>query len=135
MPLGPRASPMFGPQRRDSVPKFDLSSASPAEVAADLLILPVYQGREPGPGVSEVGKALGADLLETLKEHEVTGRAGISLIFPTLGEIAARTLMLVGVGPKGEADPAAIRRAAQRVGGRVARFATVATALHQAGDG
>jgi len=117
------------------VPKFELSSASPAKVAADLLILPFYQGRDPGPGLSEIGKALGVDLPETLREHQITGHPGDSLTFPTLGKIAARTLMLVGVGPKAEAGPGSIRRAAQRVAGRVARFVTVATALHQAGDG
>src|ERR1041385_1720003 len=136
MALVARARARSGSQRRVSVPKFELSSASPAEITADLLILPFYQGRDPGPGLSEIGKALGVDLPKTLQEHHVTGRPGDSLIFPTLGKIAARTLMVVGVGPKDEAGPGAVRRAAQRVARRVAGFATVATALHQAaGDG
>jgi len=40
------------------VPTFELSSVSPAEVAADLLILPVFQDRAPGPGVAEVQQRL-----------------------------------------------------------------------------
>ena len=60
------------------MPTFELSFASPAEVAADLLILPFYQGRVVGPGLAAVQKALGADLLETLAEHRATGKVGES---------------------------------------------------------
>jgi leucyl aminopeptidase len=115
------------------VPTFDLSTASPAEVAADLLILPFYQGRKPGPGVEAVGKALGIDLVATLKEHQVVGRAGDSFTFPTLGKIPARTVMLVGVGTKEEAGGGMIRKAMLRVAPRVSKFARVASLVHAAG--
>ena len=114
------------------MPTFDVSTASPAEVSADLLMLPFYQGRKAGPGVAEVGKALGADLMATLQDHQVTGRVGDAVTFPTFGKIAARSLMLVGLGPKDEADPGALRRALLRVAGRASKFARVASALHQA---
>ena len=114
------------------MPTFDLSTESPAEVSADLLILPFYQGREPGPGVKAVQKSLGLDLMEALRDHQVTGRVGDAMAFPTFGKIPARSIMLVGLGPKDEADPGVLRRAMLKVAARVAKFARVASTLHQA---
>ena len=37
---------------------FEASSASPADVTADLLVLPIFQGPQAGPGVDAVGDAL-----------------------------------------------------------------------------
>ena len=50
------------------MPTYDLSTASPADVAADLLVLPIFSGREAGPGVEEVQAALGGDLGDALEE-------------------------------------------------------------------
>jgi leucyl aminopeptidase len=115
------------------VTTFDLSTTSPLEVDADLLILPFYEGRKLTPGGEEVGRALGADLAATLKEHQVIGRPGDSITFPTLGKIPARTLMLLGVGPKSEFGGNAVRKALLRVAGQVSKFARVASAIDLAG--
>jgi hypothetical protein len=37
------------------VASFSFVSDAPAKVAADVLVLPVFQGPEPGPGVAQVG--------------------------------------------------------------------------------
>jgi leucyl aminopeptidase len=116
------------------VPSFDLSSASPAEAPADLLMLPVFEGRSPGPGVEAVQQAMGADLMATLKEHRVRGKVGDTFTVPTLGRIRAKSIQLVGVGPKEQAGPAAIRRAALKAARSAAKFATVATTLPQVGN-
>ena len=116
------------------MPTFDLSSTAPAKVSADLLILPFFEGRKPGPGMAEVGKALGADFAEILEENQARGKLGESMTVPTLGRIKARTVLLVGLGPQAEAGPTAIRRATQRVASRAARYATVASTLPQVGD-
>jgi leucyl aminopeptidase len=117
----------------EPVPTFDLSTASPLEVDADLLILSFYQGRHPAPGVQEVATALGVDLAATFKEQQVTGRSGDSITFPTLGKIPARSVMLLGVGPKGEIGQDAVRKALLRVAGQISKFPRVASAVHQAG--
>jgi leucyl aminopeptidase len=117
------------------VPTFDLSTDSPAEVSADLLILPFYQGRTAGPGIQAVEKALGLDLMAALREQQVSGRVGDALAFPTFGKIPSRSLMLVGLGPRAEADADALRRALLKVSGRVAKFGRVASTLHQATGG
>jgi len=117
------------------VPTFEISSASPERVAADLLVLPFFKGRKPGPGVADVGQALGVDLMETLKRHRVEGKVGDVFTMPTLGRIKAPTLALVGLGPESEAGPWAVRRAAMKAARAGSKFATMASALHQGGGG
>ncbi|HEV8421214.1 MAG TPA: leucyl aminopeptidase, partial [Actinomycetota bacterium] len=113
---------------------FELSSVSPTEVAADALIVPFFQGREPGPGVDAVQKALGADLMSTLADHGIQGKVGESFTIPTFGRIRAKTVVLVGLGRKGEVGAGAIRRAAMKAARTFARFPTVASTMHQVGD-
>lgn len=115
------------------MPTFELSSASPSEASADLLILPFFQGREPGPGVQAVQQALGADLMATLADHGIQGKVGESFTVPTLGRIGPKTVILLGLGRKAEAGDGAIRRAAMKVAKAAAKFATVATTVPQVG--
>jgi leucyl aminopeptidase len=115
------------------VPKFEASTASPADVAADLLIVPFFRGREPGPGFTEVARALGVDLVAVLEENHVSGKVGEAFTVPTLGRIPASTVLLVGLGPKAEAGQTEIRRAALKAGRRAAQSAVVASTLHRVG--
>jgi leucyl aminopeptidase len=114
------------------MPKFQHVTTSPADVAADLLILPVFEGPEAGPGVQETGTALGSDLLEVYRDNKLKGKVGEALTVPTLGRLKARTVLLVGVGPRGKVTADTVRRAAGKVAPRAARHATVATTLTQA---
>ncbi len=116
------------------MPNFDLSTTSPAEARADLLVLPFFEGREPGPGVAEVGEALGGDLMAAVEAHGVTGKLGDTLTVPTLGRIKAKSVLLVGLGPKDEAGEDEVRHAAMRAGSRGQKFASMATTLGQVGD-
>jgi leucyl aminopeptidase len=113
---------------------FELSSASPSEAPADLLILPFFQGREPGPGVQAVARALDADLMATLADHGIQGKVGETLTIPTLGRMGPNTVVLVGLGRKADAGNAAIRRAAMKVAKTATKFRTVASTVHQVGD-
>jgi leucyl aminopeptidase len=113
------------------VPTFDVLPASPADVEADLLVLPFFQGRQPGTGVKEVQKALGSDLMATLGEHRVQGKVGDVFLVPALGRIRAKALLLIGVGPKAEAGADAVRRSAMKAGRSGAKFASIASTLHQ----
>jgi leucyl aminopeptidase len=113
------------------VPSFEVLSASPADVDAGLLVLPFFQGRQPGPGVKEVQKALGSDLMATLAEHRVQGKVGDVFLFPTLGGIKAKTVLMVGMGRKDEAGADAVRRGAMKAGRSGSKFAAIASTLHQ----
>jgi leucyl aminopeptidase len=116
------------------VPTFELSSASPTEAQAELLILPVFEGREPGPGVEAAQKALGADLMATLADHGVQGKVGETLTIPALSREGQKAIILVGLGRKGEAGPLAIRKAAMKVAKTASRFQSVASTVHQVGN-
>src|ERR671922_755198 len=95
----------FNPTRSGGtgVPKFDYLTTSPAEQQADLLLLPFFEGPEAGPGMKEVGKALGTDLVATLRDNGIKGKLGDTFTVPTLGRVPAGTALLVGLGPQAEA--------------------------------
>ena len=99
------------------------SSDAPGAIRTGLLIVPVFQGPAPGPGVREMGLAdayAGAKLTGKKGEHLlVTARTG--------DRFAAGAVLLVGVGPKAEFTVDAARRALGRAAGTARRFGTVAT--------
>jgi len=113
------------------VATFSFSADAPAEVAADVLVLPVFEGPEAGPGVREIR---GADLLGAYADAALSGKRGESLLVPNLGidGIAARAVMLLGVGPRDEISPDALRRSVGRVASQLVKRASVATTLPQA---
>ncbi|HEX9891788.1 MAG TPA: leucyl aminopeptidase [Actinomycetota bacterium] len=113
--------------------KIQYQSTSPAEQKADLLILPLYEGLEGGPGVREAGKAMDVDLLSLAREQGAKGKVGEAVTIPTLGRLPARTLMLLGLGARGKADPQTARTASGKVATRVVRFGDVATTVPQGG--
>jgi leucyl aminopeptidase len=116
------------------MPTFSVSSANAAEVSADLVALPVFQGRRPGPGMEEVAAALGADLPALMKQHRFEGRLGETFNLPTLGGIRPRSVLLVGLGPEREAGTREIRLAAMRAGHLARGFDAVASTLPRVGS-
>jgi leucyl aminopeptidase len=111
------------------VPTFTFSKQSPASVPADVLVLPVFEGPEPGPGVREVS---GFDLLGAYRAAGHTGKRGESLLVPNAGfGWASGAVLLVGVGRRADASPDAARRAIGRVAPQLAKRARVATTMPQ----
>jgi leucyl aminopeptidase len=112
------------------VPTFAFSTDRPTDQAVDVLVLPVFEGPEAGPGVKDVK---GVDLLEQYAASGATGKRGESLLVPNTGDaaLAAKAVLLVGVGPKAAASPDACRRAIGRVARQLGRRKTVATTLTQ----
>ncbi len=115
------------------MPTFDVSPAAPADVKADLLVLPFFAGRVAGPGVAEVQDALGGDLMAEARRHGLSGKLGETLAIPSLGRLQAASVLLVGLGNAAQAGPTEVRKAAMRAAARGGRFATVATTLHEVG--
>jgi leucyl aminopeptidase len=105
------------------VTTYAFSTDSPADVDAGLLILPVFEGGDPGPGVREVG------LAEAYSAARRTGKKGENLLVAGGdGEgFAAGAVLLVGVGPKADFDVTTLRRALGSVGATARRFGSVAT--------
>ena len=114
------------------MPKIDLATTAPAAQEADVLVLPVFQGPEPGPGVDDAGKALDADLAGILERNGLTGKRGETLTVPTFSRLPAASVLLVGLGRKDEATPDVVRRAVGKVASRLRSYGHVATTLPRA---
>ena len=93
--------------------RFTYATGSAATQAVDLLVLPIFEGPEAGPGVRDVK---GVDLVRLAAEAKVKGSLGDTFLVPNTGidGLAAKAVLLVGVGKRAEAGPTEVRRAAGR---------------------
>jgi leucyl aminopeptidase len=100
-------------------------------VKAGVLILPVFQGSEMGPGVKETG------LEQAYRDAALTGKAGETLLVPKRDgdRFAAGAVLLQGVGKREDFDVVAMRRALGRAAQSIARFGHAATTFAQAVKG
>jgi leucyl aminopeptidase len=112
------------------VPTFTFSTDRPTDLAVDVLVIPVFEGPHAGPGVKDVK---GLDLMGLYAGAGLKGKRGEALLVPNTGTdgLAAKGVLLLGVGAKDKADPDACRRAAGRVAGQLAKRKSVATTLPQ----
>ena len=107
---------------------FTYSSDAPAKVRAGVLVLPVFQGPVPGPGVKEVG------LERAYRDAKLTGKPNENLLVIRRDgdRFSAGAVLLVGVGDKAAFNPTTMRRALGRVAGSLGRFGTAASTFPQA---
>jgi leucyl aminopeptidase len=103
------------------------STESAQKVRAGVLVLPVFTGPDPGPGVNEVG------LASSFGDARLKGKPGDQLLVTRRDgdPFAADTVLLVGVGDRAGFGPTRIRRSLGRVAPTLARFRTVATTFPQ----
>ena len=112
--------------------EFAYSTDHPARARAEILVLPVFEGPEAGPGVRDVK---GIDLLALYAGAKLKGKLGENLLVPNAGleGLDASAVLLVGVGERSKATADTVRRALGRVAPQLAKRTTVATTLAQAG--
>ncbi len=112
------------------MPAFSFSTNPPPSVSADVLLLPVFEGPEPGPGVRDVK---GIDLMGLYAAAGNKGKRGESLVVPNTGidGLAAGAVVLLGVGRRANAGPDACRRAIGRVAAQLVKRKRIATTLPQ----
>ena len=110
---------------------FAFSSEAPEKVKAGVLILPVFQGPEFGPGVAATG------LEQAYRDAKLVGKKGEQLLVTRRDgdRFAAGAVLLHGVGPRGEFDANAMRKALGRAAQSVGRFGHAATTFPQAVKG
>ena len=110
---------------------FSFTTDAPAKVAAALLIVPVFQGPEPGPGVAPL------HLAETYAAAKLTGKRGEDLLVTHRpgDRFAADAVLMLGVGPKDDFTLETARRALGRAGSTARRFGIAATTVAQAFSG
>jgi leucyl aminopeptidase len=114
----------------------DFSVAAPPadRVAADLLAVPIGEGRSLGPGADVVDAALDGGLDAFMQEADFEGKPGQSLAVPTRGRLQADAAMLVGVGKVDELTADDLRRAAAAVGRKARKVQSVATTIVDLAD-
>ncbi|HVL49960.1 MAG TPA: M17 family peptidase N-terminal domain-containing protein [Actinomycetota bacterium] len=104
------------------MPSIKPGSAGPAEVETDLLVVAVTKGNE----LSELASRVDVAMEGALREHlfsttplggrgKFEGKAGQAAILPTFGRIAARAVMVVGLGEAEKVDAEAVRRGIHRL--------------------
>ena len=107
---------------------FKTSTQSAREVAADLLIVPVFTGEDIAPGLRETG------LADSYAASRLTAKKGETLLVTRRrgDRFAAEAVLLVGVGPKDGFDLITMRRALAKAVAGARRFPRVATTFAQA---
>ncbi|HEX9121904.1 MAG TPA: leucyl aminopeptidase [Actinomycetota bacterium] len=110
---------------------FAYTTDPPASVRADLLVLPVYEGPEAGPGMKDVKDV---DLLALYADAKLKGKKGESLLVPNTGNLGveAGSVLLVGVGRRQSVHADSLRRAIGKVAPQLSKRVSVATTLPQA---
>ncbi len=110
------------------MPTVTAEAADPREVAADLLVVPVFKGGIEGPGVQPLLDALGLEGFPVTPSFRGDIDQSLELAAPGL---AVRSVLLVGLGRMDQVAPERLRHAAgvAAVAGRGAR--RVATTLPQ----
>ena len=107
---------------------FRTSTESAREVAADLLIVPVTAGDGGGSGLKDAG------LAGVYKAARLTGKKGEDLLVTRRDgdRVAAKNVLLVGVGAKDDLDVNTLRRSLAKAVAGVRRFPSLATTFAQA---
>ncbi len=80
-------------------PTFTTKTGDPTTASADALIVPIGAGASPPDAI---GGAFDGQLAGLLEARGFTGKAGDVAAFPTFGKLAARTLVLTGLGERGD---------------------------------
>jgi leucyl aminopeptidase len=113
------------------VTTFSFSAEAPEAVKAGVLIVPVFQGPDFGPGASATG------LQKAYRDAKLVGKRGESLLVTKRDgdRFAAGAVLLYGVGPKSEFDAVAMRKALGRAAQSIGRFGHAATTFPQAVNG
>lgn len=90
---------------------FELRAGSLAGVEADaILVAAGPDGALPEPETA-VDERLDGAIRQALADAGFSGDVGKTLVIPTLGMLAAKRLVVTGIGPEGTRTPASIRRA------------------------
>ena len=104
---------------------FSYASDAAATVKTGLLIVPVFEGPQPGPGVKDVG------LADAYAAAKLKGKRGQDLLVTKRrgDRFAADAVLLIGVGKKADFSVTSARRNLGRVAGSARRFGSVATTV------
>ena len=100
---------MSAPSAR--LPAVHATAERPRDVAADCLLVPVWQREDRGPEIAALDAAAGGVFARLAGRGDLTGKAGECLPLPDLPEVAADRAVCVGLGSPGSLSPAAWAKA------------------------
>src|SRR4030042_1201992 len=93
--------------------KTNVTNKSILDFDGDLVIVNLFEGvKEPGGATGAVDRAMGGAISRAIKNGEIAGKRGETLIIHTLGKIKARQVMVVGLGKPIAFGLESIRKAA-----------------------
>ena len=104
--------------------KLSVSQTAPARARVDLLAVGLHAGRKPGPGSDLLTKGSAA----LLEASGFTGEVGQTAVVAVEG-VAARAVVVVGLGDKGKLDADGMRRVGAAIARQAKRAKTVATTV------
>ncbi|MBM3672097.1 MAG: leucyl aminopeptidase [Actinobacteria bacterium] len=113
---------------------FSATTQDVAKVRADLLAVPFFADRVPGPGGDIVEKAFGGGLKTFLEGAGFSGKPGETIVVPLNGKTAAKNAVLIGLGARDEVDAATLRRAGAALARRAAKASSIVTTVAGAAD-
>lgn len=116
--------------------KLSVSASALRDAAADVLVVERY-AEEPGlaPDVRRVDRALGGLLTQALAEERFEGRLGETTCLHVGSRLAARRVLVVGMGPRAETTAETLRRAAAAAVRRARDLGARSVALRLLGAG
>ena len=112
-----------------------VTSQAPEQIRADLLAVPMFSNGGAGsrlgfgPGADVVDVALGGRLQAFAEEVGFAAKAGETLAVSVDGRLAAKAVLLVGLGAREDLTLVGLRRAAAAVARRASKVSTLATTL------
>ncbi|MGQ9464660.1 MAG: leucyl aminopeptidase [bacterium] len=111
---------------------------SAVDFSGDFLIINLFEGvKMPGGATGAIDKAMDGAITSMIKNGEITGKLGETVVFPTLGRIKVNKILIVGLGKQEKFGMEEIRKASGSAATAVkkAKAKTVGTIVHGAGIG
>jgi leucyl aminopeptidase len=96
-------------------PRISLTDDAPATLRADAIALPIAAGEALEGAALELDRALEGLIGEALRSREHRGRQHEVLVLPTVGRVAARRVLLYGLGTPADLDGQRLRFAHQEM--------------------
>lgn len=112
---------------------FVISTASPAQVKTDLLVIPMYSDHIFGPGADAVDVALDGGLSAFMEQAVFGGKVGEKLVVPTSDALGASSIVLIGLGKREEVTADGLRRAGAVAAKAAHEAVSMSTTLASAG--
>ncbi len=117
---------------------FGAREGSLVDYACDALVVNLFEGvKSPGGGTGAVDRALDGAVSAAIRDEDFGGRLGQTTIIPTQGRIAAKKVILVGLGKAEQLGIRTIMRAASLAARKCQdiRAESIGSILHGAGIG